>query len=222
MIPTSRAATPLVPDADEARQWLTDELSKPEYQAAQPTAFDLAMQAILDWLAELLEGATGVPGPVLTLIVVVVVAALVVVAFLVFGLPRLRRARSTTVPLFDDGDLRDLAALRRAAAAAAAAADWPLAIEERFRAIVRGLVDRDLVQVHPGTTARGFADAATRRFPEHAAELRAAAAGFEGVRYLGRAGDAADYQRATALEGRLSQARSEAETPAAASPEAGR
>jgi hypothetical protein len=218
VIPTSRAATPLVPDADEARQWLTDELSKPEYQAAQPTAFDLAMQAIRDWFAELLAGATGVPGPVLTLIVVVVVAALVVVAFLVFGLPRLRRARSTTVPLFDDGDLRDLAALRRAAAAAAAAADWPLAIEERFRAIVRGLVDRDLVQVHPGTTARGFADSATRLFPEHAAELRATAAGFEGVRYLGRPGDAAEYERATALETRLSRARSDADTSAAASP----
>jgi hypothetical protein len=159
---------------------------------------------------------------VFTLIVVGVVAALIVVAFLVFGLPRLRRARGATVPLFDDRDVRDLAALRRAAVAAAAAADWPLAIEERFRAIVRGLVDRDLVQVHPGTTARGFADAATPRFPEFAAELRAAAAGFEGVRYLGRAGDAADYERATALEVRLSQARSEADAPAAASPGVGR
>lgn len=218
MIPTSRAATPLVPDADQARQWLEDELSKPEYQAAQPTAFDVAMQAIRDWFAELLAGATGVPGPVFTLIVVGVVAALVVVAFLVFGLPRLRRARSTTVPLFDDGDLRDLSALRRAAAAAAAAGDWPLAIEERFRAIVRGLVDRDLVQVHPGTTARGFADSTTTRFPDYAAELRAAATGFEGVRYLGRAGDAADYERSTDLEVRLSQARSHADAPAAASP----
>ncbi|WP_344293992.1 DUF4129 domain-containing protein [Agromyces neolithicus] len=208
MMPTPRAATPLVPDADEAHQWLTDELSKPEYQAAQPTAFDLAMQAIRDWFAGLLAGATGVPGPVLTLIVVLVVAALLVVAFLVFGLPRLRRGRAASVPLFDDGDLRDLTALRRAAAAAAAVADWPLAIEERFRAIVRGLVDRDLVQVHPGTTARGFADAATRQFPEQAAELRAAAAGFEGVRYLGRPGDAAEYERTTALETRLAQTRS--------------
>lgn len=219
MTPTSPSATPLVPDAPEARQWLTDELSKPEYQAAQPTAFDLAMQAVRDWFAELLAGATGVPGSVLTLIVVVVVAALVVVAFLVFGLPRLRRARTASVPLFDDGDQRDLAMLRRAAAAAAAAGDWPLAIEERFRAIVRGLVDRDLVHLHPGTTASAFADAATRAFPEHAVELRAAAAGFEGVRYLGRPGDAADYERATTLEARLAAARAaEVETQAAASP----
>ncbi len=223
MIPTSPAATPLVPDAPEARQWLTDELSKPEYQAAQPTAFDLAMQAVRDWFAELLAGATGVPGPVLTLIVVVVVAALVVVAFLVFGLPRLRRARPTSVPLFDDGDRRDLATLRRAAVAAAAAGDWPLAIEERFRAIVRGLVDRDLVHVHPGTTARAFADAATRAFPEHEAELREAAAGFEGVRYLGRPGDATVYERATALESRLAAARStDVDASVVASPGAAR
>ncbi|MCD2444017.1 DUF4129 domain-containing protein [Agromyces sp. SYSU K20354] len=215
MIPTSTAATPLVPDADEARRWLTDELSKPEYQAAQPTAFDLAMQAVRDWFAELLAGATGVPGPVLTLIVVVVVAALVVVAFLVFGLPRLRRARTAAVPLFDEGDLRDLAALRRAATAAAAAGDWPLAIEERFRAIVRGLVDRDLVHVHPGTTAGAFADAATRALPEDEIGIRAAAAGFEGVRYLGHPGDAAEYERITALETRLAAARP-AEAPASA------
>ncbi|GAA1749205.1 DUF4129 domain-containing protein [Agromyces humatus] len=221
MISTSPAATPLVPDADEARQWLTDELSKPEYQAAQPTAFDLAMQAVRDWFAELLAGATGVPGPVLTLIVVIVVAALVVVAFLVFGLPRLRRVNPATVPLFDDGDRRDLAALRRAAAAAATAGDWPLAIEERFRAIVRGLVDRDLVHVHPGTTARAFADATTRAFPEHDAELRAAAAAFEAVRYLGQPGDPAEYERVTALETRLAAARSaEVPAPADASPEA--
>jgi len=123
------------------------------------------------------------------------------------------------VPLFDD---RDGSSTKGREVAHVAVADWPLAIEERFRAIVRGLVDRDLVQVHPGTTARGFADAATPRFPEFAAELRAAAAGFEGVRYLGRAGDAADYERATALEVRLSQARSEADAPAAASPGVGR
>ena len=93
----------------------------------------------------------------------VVVVVLVVVGLLVFGLPRLRRRRRVAEPLFDDQDRRDLRALRRAAAAAAEAGDWPLAIEERYRAIVRGIVDRDLVRVHPGTTARGVADAAAAR-----------------------------------------------------------
>lgn len=191
---------PLDPDAPEARRWVVEELSKPEYANAEPTPFDLAMQAIRDWIVSLFEGATGVPGPLLALLAVIVVAVLLVVALLVFGLPRLRRRRRAAAPLFDDHDLRDLRTLRRAAEAAAAAGDWPLAIEERFRAIVRGVVDRDLVRVHPGTTAHAFADAAGRPLPEHADALRAAAADFDAVRYLGRAGSRERYEAIVRLD----------------------
>ncbi|GAA4367807.1 DUF4129 domain-containing protein [Agromyces bauzanensis] len=191
---------PVDPDAPEARRWLEDELSKPEYQSAQPNAFDLAMQAIRDWIAILFEGATGIPGPLLALLAVTIVAVLVVVGLLVFGVPRLRRRRRAAAPLFDDADRRDLETLRRAAAAAAAAGDWPLAIEERFRALARGLVERDLIRVHPGTTARGVADAATSPFPGHGPALRAAAADFDAVRYLGRPGTRERYRALTDLE----------------------
>jgi hypothetical protein len=191
---------PLDPDAPEARRWVVEELSKPEYASAQPTPFDLAMQAIRDWIASLFEGATGVPGPLLAVLAVIVVAVLLVVALLVYGLPRLRRRRRAVAPLFDDHDLRDLRTLRRAAEAAAGSEDWALAIEERFRAIVRGVVDRDLVQVHPGTTAHGFADAAGRPLPAHAEALRAAAADFDAVRYLGRAGSRERYEAIVRLD----------------------
>lgn len=200
-------ATPLDPDAPEARRWLEDELTGPEYQAAQPSPFDLAMQAIRDWFVGLFDGATGLPGPVLALLLVLLVVAVVIVGLLVFGLPRLRRRRRSEVPLFDDHDLRDLETLRRAATSAAAAGDWPLAIEERFRAVVRGLVEREVVTVHPGTTARAFADAAARSFPDLAARLRDAASGFDGVRYLGREGSPEEYARVTELERRIADAR---------------
>ena len=192
--------SPLDPDAPEARRWLEEELAKPEYQSAQPNAFDLAMQAIRDWVVSLFEGASGIPAPLLTLLVVIVVAVLVVVGLLVFGLPRLRRRQRAAAPLFDDADRRDLETLRRAAAAAAAAGDWPLAIEERFRALVRGIVGRDLIRVHPGTTARNVADAAAAPFPGHELTLRAAAADFDAVRYLGRAGTRERYDALTDLE----------------------
>jgi len=203
--------TPLDPDAPEARRWLQDELSKPEYRAAEPNAFDRAMQAIGDWIASLFSGANGLPGPLLALIAVLVVAVLVVVGLLVFGLPRLRRRRTAATPLFDDGDLRDLETLRRAAAAAAASADWPLAIEERFRALVRGAVERELIRVHPGTTARGVADAASRPFPSYDAALHAAAADFDAVRYLGRPGSRERYDALTRLELDLAAASPERE-----------
>ncbi|MBT2500272.1 DUF4129 domain-containing protein [Agromyces sp. ISL-38] len=202
MVLTSLGATPLDPDAPEARRWLVDELAKAEYRNAEPNAFDRAMQAIGDWFASLFEGAGGLPAPILTLLLVLFVAVLLVVGVLVFGVPRLRQRRRTLAPLFDD--YRDLAMLHRAAIAAAAAGDWPRAIEERFRAIVRGIVERDLVRVHPGTTARGFTDAAALPFPDHAAALHSAAAEFDGVRYLGRAGSQDAYERLTALEHDLS------------------
>jgi Domain of unknown function (DUF4129) len=192
--------SPLDPDAPEARRWLEDELAKPEYTSAQPNAFDEAMQAIRDWIASLFQGATGIPGPLLTLLIFVVLALLIVVGLLVYGVPRLRRRRRATAPLFDDADRRDLETLRRAAAAAAVAGDWALAIEERFRALVRGIVERDLIRVHPGTTARSVADAAMSPFPTHEVALRAAAADFDAVRYLGRAGNRERYDALTELE----------------------
>lgn len=198
---------PLDPDAPEARRWVLDELAKPEYRAAEPTAFDLFAQAVRDWFADLFAGAGGLPTPALALIAVLVVAVLVAIGLLVFGLPRLRRRAAAPVPLFDDGDVRDALALRRAAAAAAAAGDWALAIEERFRALVRSLVERELVRVHPGTTAHGIADAASGPFPERAADLESAAADFDAVRYLARPGTEAQYRRVTALEAELAATR---------------
>lgn len=200
MVLTPHLEIPLDPDAPEARRWLDDELSKPQYTSAEPTTFDLAMQAIRDWIVGLFEGATGIPGPVLALLAVLAVAAALVVGLLVFGLPRLRRRRRAVAPLFDDHDQRDVPTLRRAADAAAEAGDWPLAIEERFRAIVRGVVDRDLVRVHPGTTAHGVADAASVPFPGHAAALAAAAADFDAVRYLGRPGSRERYDELARLD----------------------
>ena len=208
---------PLDPDAPEAQRWLQDELSKPEYVSAEPNAFDRAMQSIRDWFLGLFEGASGIPGPLLTLLVILVVVAIVVIGLLVFGLPRLRRSRRPAEPLFDDHDRRDLAALRRAANAAAEAGDWPLAIEERYRAIVRGVVDRDLVRVHPGTTAHGVADAASVPFPAHGDALRSAAADFDAVRYLGRSGSRERYEELTRLEAELAAA-TPAREPAAEVP----
>lgn len=195
-----RLEIPVDPDGEEARRWLQDELAKPEYRAAEPTWFDRLMKAVGDWIGELLSGGAGVPQPVVISVVILVVVALLVIGLLVFGLPRLRRRRAANAPLFDDGDTRDLAELRRAAVAAAQQGDWPLAIEERFRAIVRGLVDRELVRVYPGTTAHGIADASAAPLPTFAGELAAGAALFDQVRYLGRPGDPGGYARLTALD----------------------
>lgn len=197
------ADLPVEPDAPEARRWLLEELSRPEYREAEPTWFDLAAQAVRDWLFGLFDGGGGLPAPVLIALLVLAVIVLVVVGLLVFGLPRLRRRRAASTPLFDDGDTRDLAELRRAADQAAADGRLDVAIEERFRAIVRSAVDRELVRVHPGTTAHRFARSASEPFAAFADRLEAAAGVFEAVRYLGRPGTPGEVDELAALDAEL-------------------
>ena len=202
-----RLDVPVVPDSAEAQRWIIQELSKPEYRAAQPTWFDRASKAFWDWLQSLkIDGGPGVQGPILIVALVVVVAALVA-AFFIFGAPRLNRRSTAGGTLFGDDDARDASAMRRSAEDAAARSDWVLAIEEIFRSIARGLAERTLVTVFPGTTARDFAVRAGMVLPAFSERLSAAASAFDDVRYLSRAGTEAAYRSATALESDLRAAR---------------
>ena len=195
---------PVDPDAPEATQWLIDELSKPQYQAAQPTLFDRIAKAVSDWLNSLqLGSAEGPPALGLGVIILIVVAALVV-AFLIFGLPRLnRRSRAEIGGLFGTDDTRSAAELRASAARAAAAGDFTVAVEEAFRGLARGLTERTIVTTSPGTTAQDFSRRAATAFPAAGGELADGAALFDGVRYLDRPADRAGYDRIVALDRKL-------------------
>jgi len=190
---------PVDPDAGEARRWIIEELSKPAYQAAQPSWFDRLSSAVWNWLTSLHFGDGGASWPVI-LIVVVVIAVAVVAAFLIFGAPRLNRRSAVNGALFGSEDERDAAAMRASASAAAASGNWTLAIEELFRAVARALAERAIVTTSPGTTARDFAVRAGHAFPAHATGLVAAARAFDQVRYLGRPGSERAYLDILALE----------------------
>ena len=200
-------SVPVDPEADQARQWLLDELSKSDYRAAQPTWFDRLAAAVRDWFTSLDFGSVdGPPGLGAVLIIVAVLAALVI-AFFVFGLPRLGRKSSVTGDLFGRDDDRDSAAIRRAAEAAAAAGDLDLAIAEMFRSTARGLAERTVLTTSPGTTAHDFAVRAAEAFPEFGAALAAAATSFDGVRYLDRPGTRPEFDAMAGLERSLRAAR---------------
>ncbi|MHC5795284.1 DUF4129 domain-containing protein [Lacisediminihabitans sp. FW035] len=202
-----RLDVPVDPDSAEAQRWIIQELAKPEYRAAQPTWFDRASKAFWDWLQSLkIDSGPGVQGPILIIALLVVVAALVA-AFFIFGTPRLNRRSSGGGALFGDEDTRDAAAMRRSAEDAAARSDWVLAIEEIFRSIARGLAERTLVTVSPGTTARDFAVRAGTVLPAFSERLSAAASVFDDVRYLGREGTEEAYRSASSLESDLRAAR---------------
>ena len=198
---------PVEPDGDQGRQWMLDELGKPVYQQARPTWFDLASKAILDWLRDLLAGASSGSGAVALVLVVLLLAALLVGAFLVFGRPALNRRSRGSDALFGEDDSRQVAELRASAERAASSGDFTTAIEELFRALARGLAERTLLDLYPGMTAHGFARDAARPFPEHADRLAAVAADFDAVRYLGGTGTAEQYRRLAELERELRTAR---------------
>jgi hypothetical protein len=182
---------PLTPTVAAAREQLQNELSKPQYQAARPTLFDILWKDITDWFNSLTAPVVAGQGIsqtlILTLIAVIVIAGLVV-GFVIFGVPRINRRSRISGALFGVDDDRDAGSLRRAAEAAAASGDYALAIEEGFRAIARGLAERGVVTTFPGTTAHGFAGLASGAFPDAANSLEQAASLFDGVRYLGDAG----------------------------------
>jgi hypothetical protein len=198
---------PVDPDAPEARDWLLEELSKAEYQAAKPSWFDLLMQSIWDWINSIEFGGFSGPPAFGLLVVGIIVVAALVVAFLIFGLPRINRRSKVAGVLFGEDDDRDAAAMRSAAERAAAAGDYSAAIAEMFRAIARGMAERTIVSTTPGTTAQDFSLRAGAAFPAFAAELRTAAGSFDEVRYLGGVGTADDFERLSALERALRSAR---------------
>lgn len=207
---------PIHPDAATARQWLITELSKPEYQAAKPNWFDRATKAFWDWLNSLIVAGDGGWPPLLIILVVVIVVGALAAAFWIFGMPRLNRRAGRSDALFAADDHRNADALRLAATAAAAGQDWSLAIEEAFRALAASLADRTVIAVHPGTTAREVAAIAGRAFGETADRLGRAAAAFDGVRYLGAAGDKANYVEIRELDAALLARRPDALAAASA------
>lgn len=212
---TLPVVVPVEPDPGTARRWLLNELAKPAYAAAEPSPFDRAVQAFLSWFTGLFDAKGSNTPPILLAVAIVLVAAALVAALLLFGLPRINR-RSATAALFGTDDRRSAEVLRRAAEAAMARADFSLAVLERFRALARGLDERTLVAVFPGTTASAFAASASRTFPAEHGELRLAAELFDAVRYADDVATREDALSIFALDDRLTAARPPALHPVAA------
>jgi hypothetical protein len=198
---------PVDPDRPEAHDLLQQELLKSEYLQAKPTLWDQFFGGIRDWFNNLSFGQAGGPPAIGQLVVVVVVVALLVIAFLVFGLPRINRRSRVTGALFGEEDARTAAQMRSAAEASAAKSDYATAIAEMFRSIARGLAERTILTTSPGTTAHDFGARAALVFPQQFRELADAALAFDDVRYLGRPGTPAQYDTVDRLERTLRASR---------------
>ena len=183
------AEPPVTPDASTARQWAVNELTDPVYHHT-----DNLLVRLFRWLAGQFHGlpALGMARGLAALLVVGVLAVVVLVALWVAGpVRRARRVARERVVLGQD-DRRTAAQLRSAAEAAADAGDWSLAVAERFRAVVRDLEERAVLDERPGRTALEVSADGGRLLPSAAQALAAGAELFDDVVYGQRPAAAGD------------------------------
>ena len=200
------ADLPVVPDRDTAREWLTSELQRPEY-AERESLLTRLLNWVMDWLNGIEWPDTSMSGPQLGLVIAVIAVVVLVIAWLVAGPVRLGRNRTGSAEVLDTDDARTAAQMRAAADAAAVSGDWRTAAVERFRAVVRSLEERVIIEPRPGRTAQEAAASAAERLPAQAAGLRSGADLFDGVEYGDRVATAADDAALRELDAAVTAAR---------------
>ncbi len=209
---------PVVPDADRARGWLEQELADPVYHRSPSL-----LQRLLDWLGSLFDGIEGVAVNTRLLVAIGVLVVVVAVGLALWFAGPVRRARRSRGPgaVLGPGEVRTADDLRRAADAAAAAGRWEQAVADRFRAVVRALEERTVLDERPGRTAHEAVEDAGARLPVVADDLRRAGRLFDGVVYGDARATAADDAALRDLDRRTAQARPGAALPAGAEAWAG-
>ena len=174
------ADAPATPGAQEAREAAEAELAKPVYHPV-PDLLDRLWR----WLVEHFDPTSAIPGipPLLSglIVLLVLVTCVVLLVVLLRRFKLVGRSRRDAGRLFDDE--RDARALARAADAAAERGDWDAAVVERFRAIIRSLDERGLIEDYPGMTAHEAAVLGSSALEALGEELTRAAALFDAVRY---------------------------------------
>lgn len=176
------ADVPVVPDADEARRWAVAELANPIYHR-RPSIWQTVWDWFLERLAEAQSALSGLSAGTVALVVAALVALVVVIALIVTGPVRTaRRGSRGSEEVFVD-DERTAAELRASADALAAQGRWSHAVLDRYRAVVRSLEERALLDPRPGRTAHEAAIEAAALLPTCAGDLDRASRLFDDVCY---------------------------------------
>ncbi len=184
-LPGMVADVPVVPDADTAREWARQELADPIYHQ-RPSLLDQATDWIQQQLREMFDAAGTVDARVASIVLVALLVVGVLAVLFVAGPVRRRRQQRESVELFADDD-RTAAEMRASADAFAAAGRWNEATLDRFRAILRSLEERAVLEERPGWTADEASAVAAGVLPPCADDLRTASRFFDDVCYGDRA-----------------------------------
>jgi hypothetical protein len=196
----------LFPDPEPAREWMSRELSRPEYQAS-------LLERLGHWIEDLLatlrqaSGHIGSLNPVAATVLLVVLAAL-----LALVLSRLRRN-----PAASDQSGRVFAAHRLAASdhrrlaqEALERGAWDEAVVEGVRALAAGLSERGLVPEQPDVTVHELSENAAALYPSLGSRLRTAARTFDETRYGDRPAGEQEARDTVAIDLETSRTQPEA------------
>ena len=190
----------------QAAEAARGELAKTVYARQRPSV----EQRVLNWIVQrvlqvLNDAAAHAPGGLFGLVVIAAVVVIVGV-IIVRRTGRIHRAAGQSAAMFV-GRPRSAAQYRAAADAAASAGRWDEAVRQRFRAVVRSLEERDILDARPGRTAGEAAHEGARVLPSCAVALRAAAHSFDDVAYGGSLGDQRTDTALRDLDRQLARAR---------------
>ena len=165
----------------EAQRRAAAELAKAKYGGVPDwvtnvlAALRRFLARLADWL--LLSPAGGGSANLLVVVVAVLLVAAVGIIIWRVGLPRLRHRSGAEADLAID-PTRSPASYRTQADAAADAGDFRAAIGDRFRAVVRELEERTILDPRPARTANEVATTAAVMLSGHRDSLSRAAALF--------------------------------------------
>lgn len=200
------ADVPVDIDRDTARLRAAEELSGSAYQAAKPGWLSEAFRWVLEKLVNFLDTVdSAVPGGIFAVILLAVVLIVLVVVIRVRSGPLAKAAKGDRA-IFT-GHRKVSGDHRKAAEDAAARGDFDEAVRERFRAVVRALEERGLLDEKSGRTADEAAAEAGRLLPDVAESLRAGARLFDDVHYGGIPASEAGYRSLAELDERCRRAR---------------
>lgn len=197
---------PVDPDAETARAWVEAELTDPAYHQ-RPSLLTTLITWLLEQWSRAQEQLAGLDAGTAAIAVASAGALVALIAVLVTGpVARARRAAGASAEVFGD-DTRSASQLRAAADAHALAGRWDAAVLDRFRAVVRAMEERVLIDALPGRTAHEVAETAGLRLPLLRDDLTSAGRLFDAVCYGHAAAGEQDDARLRALDVAVAAAR---------------
>ncbi|RSM54425.1 hypothetical protein DMH03_37040 [Amycolatopsis sp. WAC 01376] len=206
MVTRFLSEVPVDIDRDTARLRAAEELAGQPYQAAKPSWLSQAFSWVLEKLFGVLETVdSAVPGGIFAVVLLVVVLIVVVVVIRLKSGPLAASAKSGRAVFA--GQRKASGEHRKAAEEAASRGDFDDAVRELFRAVVRSLEERALLDEKSGRTADEAAIEAGRLLPDVAVALRAGARLFDDVHYGDIPATEAGYRSLSELDERCRRAR---------------